>query len=146
MTAVELVAGLCRRFEGCRLLPYLCPAGVPTIGYGATYYDNGVHVTLQDPAITEEYAEELLKWHIENVYLKAVVKLCPNIKDPSRLAAIVDFAYNLGATNLKTSTLRKRILAENWEDVPAQLMRWVRAGGRILRGLVIRRKAESDLI
>jgi lysozyme len=146
MTAIELTAALCRRFEGCRLRPYLCPAGVPTIGYGATYYDNGVHVTLHDLPITKEYAEELLKWHIENVYLKAVIKLCPNIKDPSRLAAIVDFAYNLGATNLKTSTLRKRILAEDWADVPAQLMRWVRAGGRILRGLVLRRKAESDLI
>jgi GH24 family phage-related lysozyme (muramidase) len=53
MDAVELAAALCRRFEGFFSHPYLCPAGVPTIGYGATYYEDGRKVTLRDPPITE---------------------------------------------------------------------------------------------
>lgn len=146
MTSIELAARLCRRFEGCRLHPYLCPAGVPTIGYGATYYEDGRRVSLFDSPITKEYAEELLLWHIETVYLPSVMRLCPNIDDVERLAAIIDFTFNLGANNLKNSTLRRRILSEDWEDVKIQLMKWVRAGGKILRGLVLRRQAEVELI
>ena len=91
--AVEIAAGLCRRFEGLHLRPYLCPAGVPTIGYGATYYEDGTRVTLSDPPLTPQRAEELLLWHIENVYLPAVLKLCPGVDTPERLAALIDFAF-----------------------------------------------------
>jgi Phage lysozyme len=63
-----------------------------------------------------------------------------------RLAAIIDFAFNLGAGNLKASTLRRKINAGDWHEVPAQLMRWNKAGGRVLRGLTLRRQAEADLI
>ena len=136
---------LARRFEGFRLRPYLCPAGVPTIGCGATYYEDGVHVTLLDEPITKERAELLLVWMIETIYLPIVLRLCPGIDCPYRLAAIIDFTFNLGATNLKNSTLRKRINANAWESVPYELRKWVRGGGRVLRGLVLRREAEIGL-
>ena len=145
-TAVAVAAALCRRFEGFYSLPYLCPAGVPTIGYGATHYLDGRRVQLTDPAISREAAERLLLRMVERVYLPAVLKLCPGITDANRLAAIIDFVFNLGASNLAASTLRRRINAGRWDDVPAQLMRWNRAGGRVLRGLTLRRQAEAALI
>ena len=144
--AILIATALCRRFEGLYLSPYLCPAGVPTIGYGATYYQDGTRVTLADQPITRGQAEALLLWMIQTKYLPQVLKLCPGIADPDQLAAIIDFAFNLGTGNLKNSTLRRRINAGRWDEVPAELMKWVRAAGRILKGLVTRRSAEVDLI
>jgi lysozyme len=146
MDYLAITLALIRRFEGFYRGPYLCPAGVPTIGYGATYYEDGTHVTLHDPIITQERAEELLLWHVRRVYLPAVIRLCPGIAEPGRLAAIIDFTFNLGAGNLKASTLRKRINAGHWDAVPAELRKWVNAGGKPLRGLVLRREAEIELI
>lgn len=144
--AVEVASELCKRFEGCYLTPYLCPAGVATIGYGATYYRDGTAVTLRDAPITKEQAKSLLLWMVETRYLPAVIRLCPEIDTPERLAAIIDFAFNLGSGALKASTLRRKINAGNWADVPSQLSRWNKAGGRVLRGLTIRRAAEAALI
>lgn len=144
--AIPVSAALARRFEGCYLRPYLCPAGVPTIGYGATYYEDGSRVTLADPSITGERAESLLLWMIHTKYLPAVIRLCPGIDEPHRLAAIIDFTFNLGAGSLQASTMRRRINAGQWDDVPDELRKWVKAGGRMLRGLVLRREAEAVLI
>lgn len=144
--ASATAAALCRRFEGLFLSPYLCPAGVPSIGYGATYYEDGSQVTLRDAPITRERAESLLLWMVRTVYLPAVLKLCPGVADPNRLAALIDFAFNLGAGNLKASTLRKRVNAGRWEQVPVELRKWVMGGDRRLRGLELRREAEASLI
>jgi lysozyme len=133
------------RFEGCYLTPYLCPAGIPTIGFGATYYQDGTAVTLLDAPITKDEAIALLVWMVETVYLPAVRKLCPNINLPERLAAIIDFCFNLGAKKLAVSTLRKRINSEHWVDVPDELLKWNKAGGRVLSGLTARRKTEGAL-
>ena len=144
--AVAIAAALVRRFEGLYRSPYLCPAGVPTIGYGATYYEDGTRVTLHDAPITAERAEHLLQWHVKTVYLPAACQLCPSVDTPERMAALIDFAYNLGAGNLKASTLRKRVNAGDWGSAPYELKKWDKAGGRILRGLTIRRAAEAALI
>jgi lysozyme len=74
------------------------------------------------------------------------MKLCPNIDRPERLGAIADFALNLGSGRLRSSSLRKKILANDWEAVPAELRKWVRGGNRVLRGLVLRREAEIGFI
>lgn len=147
-SAVEIAAALCRRFEGFYSSPYLCPAGVPTIGYGATHYLDGRRVLMTDPPISKEAAERLLLRMIETTYLPAVVKHCPGIvrESPGRQAAIIDFTFNLGGGNLGASTLRRRINAGEWDAVPSELAKWVYAGGRVLRGLVVRRRAESDLV
>lgn len=144
--AVKIAVLLAAKFEGLFLLPYLCPASVPTIGYGATYYPNGARVRMTDPAITKEFALQMLIWMVTHVYLPKVLKLCPNVRSPERLAALIDFTFNLGAGNLAASTLRKRVNAGKWDLVKTELMRWNRAAGRVMRGLTLRRKAEADLI
>lgn len=145
MTAKELATGLCKRFEGFYSRPYLCPAGVPTIGFGTIRYENGVKVTLQDPPIDRARAEELLAWEIERVCVPALMRLCPTVDTPERAGALLDFIYNLGSGSLRASTLRKRVNAEDWDSVPSELAKWVYGGGRRLKGLEIRRAAEARL-
>lgn len=145
---IVIAATLCRSFEGLYLKPYLCPAAVPTIGYGTTAYENGVRVTLADPPITKERAEELLMHELNTACLPRVLKLCDNLESwgPGAVAAIVDFVYNLGSGNLASSTLRKRILADDKNGAKTELKRWVRGGGRVLPGLVRRRDAEVAIM
>lgn len=144
--ALQLAAALCRRFEGLRLRPYLCPAGVPTIGYGSTRYMDGATVQLTDPAITADEADTLLLHDLRTVRLPAVQALCPGAETPERQAALLDWAYNLGTGALRASTLRRRVNAGQWDQVPAEIRRWVRGGGRVLPGLVARREAEVALL
>jgi lysozyme len=146
MDALVMAEALCKRFEGLYLRPYLCPAGVPTIGYGATFYEDGRRVMLTDPPITKARAEQLLRWHLTRRFLRAVMGMCPGAETPQQVAALADFAFNLGEGNLRTSTLRRKVNAGQWDEVPAQLMRWNKAGGRVLRGLTRRRQAEIDLL
>ena len=144
--ALRITVALCKRFEGFYSAPYLCPAGVPTIGYGTTYYEDGRRVSLHDPAITRERAEQLLLRQLRSVYLKQTLSLCPGADTPERLAALVDFAYNLGAANLKQSTLRRKVNEQDWAESRIQIRRWNKAGGKVLRGLTLRREAEAQLL
>lgn len=146
--AVQIAADLCKVFEGFRAKPYLCPAGVPTIGYGSTYYQNGNKVELSHPPMSKEQAEQLLLFELNHTYLPGVLRQCPNLlyEKPGRLAAIVDFAYNLGVGRLQTSTLKRKIIAKDWEGAKEQLMLWTRGGGKVLPGLVKRRSAEVQLM
>lgn len=145
--ALALAADLCRRFEGLKLKPYLCPAGVPTIGYGSTVYEDGRAVKLSDPAITKARAEELLQHDLVKFY-NAAIKLCPVLaaQPAGRAAAITDFTFNLGAGRLKASTLRHRINQRDWNAAASELRKWTRGGGRVLPGLVARREAEIKLL
>lgn len=144
--ALSVALALMRRFEGFYSHPYLCSAGVPTIGYGTTYYENGRAVTLNDAPITRQRAEQLLQHQVRTIYLPTVLKLCPHIDTPERLAAVIDWCYNLGGRNLAASTMRKRINAGDWTRAKVEIMRWTRAGGRVLRGLILRRQAEAALM
>ena len=137
---------LIKYFEGFRSKPYLCSAGVPTIGYGSTFYKDGTKVTLNDRPIDIDLATELLDFTISTVFLPSVIKLCPVlVNHPNRLGAIVSFTYNLGAGNLRNSTLRKRVNSELWEDAAIELLKWSLAGGKVIKGLKIRRNAEKVL-
>ena len=84
-------------------------------------------------------------YHLKQYFLKEVLLLCYTLDTESKTASILDFAFNVGLGNLKVSTLRKRILSKNWEDVPNQLMRWNKANGIVLKGLTLRREAEKVL-
>lgn len=150
---LDIAEELCRRFEGFSSEPYICPAGVPTIGYGSTYYADNRRVTMQDPPISENAARALLMSELLHTYAPGVVRQCPILlilaartDDWRKLNAIVDFAYNLGVGRLQTSTLRRKINAQDWAGAKEQLMLWVRGGGKILPGLVKRRRAECALI
>lgn len=143
--ALGIALELVRRWEGFRARPYLCPAGVPTIGYGSTVYPDGRPVALTDPPIDRATAEAMAR-HDLGRRLPAVLRLCPGLDTAGRAGAILDFAYNLGLAALRASTLRRRINSGQWEDVPAQLMRWRYAGGRELRGLMLRRMDEARIV
>ncbi len=144
---LDIAAGLCKRFEGFRSKPYLCPAGVPTIGYGSTYYADGRKVQLTDAPIDEPTASALLLSELQHTYLPGVLRNCPGLAtDERKLNAIVDFCYNLGVGRLQTSTLRRKINASDWPGAKEQLMLWTRGGGKVLPGLVSRRQAECKLM
>lgn len=137
---------LIKYFEGFRSKPYFCSAGVPTIGYGSTFYKDGTKVTLNDKQIDIRMGTELLDFTISTVFLPSVLKLCPVlVNHPNRLGAIVSFTYNLGAGNLRNSTLRKKVNNELWEEAANELLKWTLAGGKVSKGLQIRREAERVL-
>ena len=148
--AVNTAAELCRQFEGFSSKPYICPAGYPTIGYGTVYKPDGSKVTMQDAPISKEVAEEWLLHELRNNYMAGVLRASPVlISNPDVLAAMTDFAYNLGIGRYRGSTLRRKINAQDWDGAREQLMRWVNGTVqgvfRPLPGLVRRRKAEIAL-
>lgn len=150
MIAVPQAAiDLAKRFEGFhrvpkndpgRAHPYVCPAGYWTIGYG--HLCDPKH-----PPITEAEAEGYLAADLKTA-LNATLRCCPVLaaEPEGRLAAIVDFTFNLGAGRLQTSTLRRRVNQRDWVGTAAELRRWVYGGGNVLPGLVARRAAEAALL
>lgn len=140
-------ASLARRFEGLYLTPYLCPAGIPTIGYGSTHYPDGTRVMLSDPPITKERAEVMLQCELQRCLMQTL-KICAVLPrwgcNPT--AAIVDFVFNLGIGRFGASTLRRKIMAGDADGAKQELMKWVYGGGRKLRGLELRRAAEAALL
>jgi lysozyme len=136
---------LIKQFEGLSLTPYVCAGGINTIGYGNTYYTNGKKVTLKDPKITPQQAEELLK-HSLSTYEKAVDSFCRDDISQSQFDALVSFAYNVGIGNLQKSTLIKKVNSNPWDPyIKTEFFKWNKAGGRVLAGLTRRRQAESNL-
>ena len=144
----EILLQLLRRFEGCYrvrkdglVYPYLCPAGLPTQGYGHLVQDLNV------PAITREQAEA---WLLEDAarHLRSAVRLSPilEIESEARRAAIGSFVFNLGPGKYRASTLRKRVNEGDWPEAAEQLGKWVFGGGKKLPGLVLRREAEAALL
>lgn len=136
---------LIKKYEGFRAKPYLCPAKVPTIGYGATYYPDGRKVKLTDSAISEGFATNLFEVML-TPYEKAVDSFCRDDISQNQFDALVSFAYNLGVTALKNSTLLKKVNTNpNDKTIKNEFLKWVNAGGKKLQGLVNRRTEESDL-
>ena len=136
---------LIKSFEGLKLKPYLCPAKVPTVGYGSTFYENDKKVKLTDPSITEQRASELLLDSLKG-FEKYVDSYCRDDINQNQFDALVSFCYNLGPANLKSSTLLKKAnVNPNDPTIAQEFLRWNKAGGRALKGLTKRRQAESDL-
>jgi lysozyme len=136
---------LIAKHEGLRLKPYLCPARVPTIGYGNTYYADGKRVTMQDKPITKEQAYELLKIIADKFARQVDVVVTANVTQ-NQFNALVSFAYNIGMGNFRKSTLLRMVnLSPHNASIRAQFMRWNKAGGVELRGLTNRRIDEANL-
>ena len=129
---------LIKHFEGCELYAYKCPAGVWTIGYGHT---KDVAPGMQ---ITEDDAHNMLVEEL-NEYETYVNTLVSVPLNQNQFDALVSWVYNLGGGNLKASTILKVLNSGDYEGVPAQIMRWNKAGGKVLEGLTRRRQAEADL-
>lgn len=134
----EFVA-LIKRFEGLRLKAYWCPAGVLTCGWGST----GPDIT-PTTVWTREQADARMIQDARR-YTGIAKQLCPRAED-AQLAALADFAYNLGATRLASSTLRRKYNRGDLDGATAELKKWVYGGGKRLQGLVLRREAEAVLL
>ena len=131
---------LLQRFEGCRLKAYRCPAGILTIGYGHTSAagDPQVYETM---VITQDRAEQILARDLAK--FERAVEACVTVPlEQNQFDVLVDFDYNAGVGALQKSTLLKKVNAQDFDAVPAELMKWTKAGGKELLGLVKRRQAE----
>ena len=131
---VELI----RHFEGCRFDAYLCPAGVWTIGYGHTAD------VKEGDRVDQEAAEAFLIEDLEK-FEQSVTRLVEVPLTQQQFDALVSWTFNLGAGNLAESTLLRKLNNYQYVEVPEQMMRWVRAGGQVLDGLVKRRAAEAAM-
>ena len=142
--AIQIAGTIAKPFEALRLRPYHDPVGFPTIGYG--------HLLSREPwadlsrwkAIDEAEAERLLAVDLAKA-ARAVRRLCPVPLSVEQSAALIDFAFNLGAGNLQISTLRKAIIRGDMNRAAEQLGRWVYARGVKLPGLIRRRAAEREM-
>jgi lysozyme len=144
MVITNKLKELVKVFEGCKLSAYKCPAGIWTIGYGNTTYENGKAVKEGDK-ITLERAEQLL----EIILIKFIQQVGEVVKseiNQNQKDALTDFAYNCGVGNLKSSTLLKKV-NKNPKDptIKDEFLKWNKSNGKVLNGLTKRRQAESNL-
>ena len=136
---------LIKEFESFKSKPYLCPSGVPTIGYGSTYYPDGKKVTLQDKEITEQKASEILEYIANKDFGNNINKVVKVPLNQNQFDALVSFAYNVGNGNFNSSTLLRWLNQGNYKEASMQLLRWDKSKGIVLNGLARRRKAEKEL-
>lgn len=135
---------LIKTFEGWSPEPYLCPARVWTIGWGATRGPDGGPVTASTPPISQEIGEALLLRDCSR-FSQAVSGLIVADLNDNQFGALVSFTYNLGPGRLRSSTLRALVNRGDFDGAAGQFQRWVYAGGVRLNGLVRRREAERRL-
>ena len=129
---------LIKKFEGCELEAYLCPAGVWTIGYGHT------KDVKEGDKINKDEADYLLQEEMIEYesYINDFVEVPLN---QNQFDALCSWVYNLGPTNLKNSTMLRVLNEEKYTDVPQEIKRWNKAGGEVLDGLIKRREAEAKM-
>jgi lysozyme len=144
MKASKNCIELIKRFEGFSGEPYLCPAGVATIGYGSTRYADGKKVTMNDPQIGEKQAVEIMQETLKS-YERDVLRYVKVAINQNQFDALVDFAYNVGSKHLLVSTLLKKLNAGDFMGASKEFSKWVYADGKKLNGLIARREAERVL-
>jgi lysozyme len=130
---------LIKSFEGFSPTVYLCSAGVPTIGYGHAI-KHGESFT----SITEEDAENILAKDVE-IAEKGVLRLINVPLSDGQFNALASFSFNLGTGALQRSSLRLKLNRGEYVDASDEFMKWVRAGGKVVKGLVRRREAERRM-
>jgi lysozyme len=135
---------LIKKFEGCKLKAYKCPAGLWTISWGLTFYPDGTKVKEGD-VITQERAEQLFDI-VLNEFAAKVDGLVKSNVTANNFSALVSFTWNVGVGNLKKSTLLRKVNANPKDKtISAEFKKWTRANGEVLKGLVKRRNAEAKL-
>ncbi len=133
-----------KRAESCILTPYLCPAGIPTYGWGSIYRLDGTRVEMTDAPITQEVADILFIRHV-NDCVRRVQALCKVPLNINQLSALVSFVYNVGIGNFQSSALRAKLNRGDYAGAASEFWKWRRSNGVILRGLVLRRQLEENL-
>jgi len=139
--AIELI----KRFEGFSATPYLCPAGVPTIGYGSTMQPNDKPVTMKHPPIDAEEAAEWLEQDVGIIAAGLHMRTKSLNLNQNQFDALVCLAYNIGTAALSSSTLLKMLNSGDFEGAAAQFLRWNKNDGKVMLGLARRRLAEKYL-
>ena len=135
---------LIKRFEGLKLKPYLCPAGIPTISIGCTYYEDGTKVRMTDAPISEARATDIFLNVIKH-YERSVDSFCRDDINQNQFDALVSFSFNVGLGTLQRSTLRQKVLRGDMEGAAEELLKYCMAGGKVLKGLQKRRIDERAL-
>ena len=132
-------------FEGFSAKPYLCPAKIPTIGYGNTYYPDGKRVTLLDKEITKVQAFEMFKT-IADRFASVVSKLVTSPLNQNQFNALVSLAYNIGTGNFASSTILKKV-NKNHNDITIALefKKWNKVNKKEVAGLTKRRIYEANI-
>jgi lysozyme len=127
---------LIKKFEGCELEAYKCAAGVWTIGYGHT------KDVKEGDSILKEDAESMLVHELQEYCNDVDIAVKVDLKQ-NEFDALVSWTYNLGLTNLNSSTMLKVLNEGKHDEVPAQMKRWNKASGQVKQGLIRRREAEA---
>ena len=141
---------LIQEFESFEAKPYLDSARVWTIGYGSTYYPNGKKVTGKDKPINRLYAETIQKNVIENDFEPVINELLKNeiekgFINQNMFDAILSLTYNIGVNGFKRSSVLKWLKQGDKENASNAFLLWNKSGGKVLKGLVNRRKKEREL-
>jgi len=144
LALIENFEGYLKRLPDDRAAPYLCPARVPTIGWGTTFYEDRRKVALSDPPITRDRARELLGFELRECEA-AVDRLTTRRLEPLARGALVSFVYNVGAGAYRGSGLRRAVNAGDDDRAAREFRKWRLAGGVVLAGLERRRLAEAAL-
>lgn len=136
------------KYESFSAEPYLDPVGIPTIGYGSTYYEDGTRVKMSDPSISKKRAEILFTYVLSEtiINIKRYLKVKLN---SNQFSAIVSLVYNIGIGNFSTSTLLRLLNKGNFSGAADQFLVWnkARVNGKlkVLNGLTKRRAEERAL-
>jgi lysozyme len=136
---------LITEFEGFSAKPYLCPAKIPTIGFGNTYYSDGKRVTMLDKEITRVQAFEMFK-SIADKFADKVNKLVTSPLNQNQFNALVSLAYNIGTGNFVSSTLLKKVnINHNDKSIELEFKKWNKVNKKEVAGLTKRRLYESKV-
>jgi lysozyme len=151
---------LIKHYEGCKLKPYLCPANLWTIGYGAVLYPEQAKIPSTAEGMVKRKAyplqakdnrqwsqkevDDLLKHDLTRFERGVTMYITVPLR-PNEFSALVSFAFNLGNGTLQRSTVRSALLRGDKKAAMESLVKYCRAGGKILRGLQIRRLDEKAL-
>lgn len=146
--ALALAAEMIVFFEGIRLKPYRDAGyGVVTVGYGFTTLADGSPVTMQTPPLTLDECKAMLEAKLTREYMPGVLAACVGIKlTDNQLAALCDFAYNLGVSAVTRAGLPSRLRAGDVAGAAARMRPWNMGGGHVLQGLVNRRRLEAAVL
>jgi lysozyme len=135
---------LIKQFESLRLTAYLCPAGIPTIGYGHT--SDVTHADVKNKrTITEHQADAIFDLDLEKFEEGVSVLTSALALSENQFSSLVSFAFNLGVTRLASSTLYKKLMKGDLEGAAEQFGKWTLANGVRMNGLIHRRAAEREL-
>ena len=135
---------LIKEFEGFSANAYLCPAKIPTIGYGNTFWEDGRKVKLGEQ-ISKPNALELLELVANKDFADKIFPLIKVKVSQNQFDAMVSLAYNIGVGNFSKSTLLKKVNSSDFDGASNEFLKWNKSGGKELLGLTRRRKREQDL-